>query len=704
MSERLLYEDGVQVSLTYASELMQNLINNQIRNATRLITLTPGFFTDSFEPMGLDKSPSEPTTFYIRLKAGSAIFPNGEIFSGEGYFCRVPIERKDGPQYIKLVHETLKRTEQQYIFNKNGHYAESIDGARLVVSDDGTQSEDGSDLLVAMVLYTPDIVMPEVTDIRDMWTFYWSGAQVVDSSAAVSIADIEEIFSNDLRATSNSNIAISGVSSEISLITIPSMAFDALTHAIDTHIECSDSNLMKILHRFMPPMTTVLLEEKLPLRLPPGLPCLLKIRKQDAYRSDVASEWTDEETFVSGGLTTTFTRHFEYNLYESRPFIGLRIWAEELPDNDRNYFLKLWLSHSSIENTANVKADFELPFISGEATGADIPYFLFNYTAGQENLYCYYQIIGPNQRIVHEALEIIDLKETGNLLGDAQPLILSLGCDRMYNASGTLFIWKRKPLASPPDIDPNGSRYSIDGDNFHFLRFYIPKSPEREGDMADVAAKRYLSELEFANFVPAPLATLLSWNSIDAWAAAPGLPGVVSFTHSSKPQVFAGYFAPGDDLIVSYSDNYWDYPNGKYTVVQENPPASGIFEVARVHSAGIPGQCHISPVNLPRASILIYDLTDPTTAPYEFTNTKGSCDFEIGAKEFDAMATAPIVNGCIESPFRTNWVPDDEYIEDYVFMEGHWYEIRAYHTDGENEEYMDIVGWIKLWFKKIVSL
>lgn len=693
MTEKLLYEDGCQVSLSYATELIQNLMNNQVRNAMRLLTLTPGFFGTSFYPEGIEYDPSTPSVAYVRMQVGSIVFPNGEIFGGQNFKLRIPVERKDGDQYIKVVYHENLRTRQKYAFNQNGNYAEALDGVKVSVADLVTQSVDGDDLLIAKVIFGTNDITPQVIDIRNHWTFYWSGAEVVNSASSMFEVSVEEKSSFDIKSPDSTVVPAHILSGDISLLNIIHISASDVKHFNSIRLLANHSEFQDISHN-CPPFVEEPLKEIICRKYPPGITSDLQVKRIDAYRGGIQTQWSAAKKYItgSGAASTSFGVDMTTIQCETMPIIGIKFWTES--NIGPQFFIQLWLAGDEICD--GVAPDHEISLPYDESTGDEIPYFLYHYAIGLSTIYYKYRIVGIDQRVVLSGSGIITLESSGGLNSDSDVFTLPIGCDRMENSFPVII----DPIGDEVDLDGHRCYYSTSGEyEYPVQRFYLPRGPKRgESSTAD-ANKRYIRKIDFYNYAPTPLGVALQKTGAGSsvlWTTASNGAGTTRITCQDKPY---DPLNTGDWLTVSESDVVQEIANGTYQITNEGLTGGFLkwYDVAFAGAVTGGGLCKIHVPNAAKAHLVIKDITDSTIEEFKFTVLK------IEANEIIANADAvSFINACSpEGPFEDSWMPTEPL--DYELIEGHWYEIYLEHNAGENEDYMDIMGGVKLYLSKKVS-
>lgn len=694
MTEKLLYEDGCQVSLSYATELIQNLMNNQVRNTMRLLTLTPGFFGTSFYPEGIEQDPSSPSVAYVRMQAGPVVFPNGEVFGGQNFVLRIPVERKDGYQYIKVVYHENLRTRQTYAFNQNGNYAEVLDGVKIMVADVISQTVSGNDLLIAKVSFGIDDKIPQVTDIRNHWTFYWSGAEIVNSAFTIQPISVEEKPSFDLKSTDSGMVPAHIISGDVSLLNILSIDVCDVKHYDNIRLLANHSEFNDLSHN-RPPFVEKSNAEVICRRYPAGITSDLQVKRIDAYRGGIHTQWSEPVKYItgSGAISSGFSVSYSLVQCETMPVIGLKFWTES--DLGPKFFIQLWISDSEIND--ETVPNYEIPFSYDENTGDEIPYFLYHYTIGSTILYFKYRVIGMDQRVAASDNGTIPLESSGSLNSDSDVFMLPIGCDRMENSH---------PIIIDPVndvVDLNGSRCyfsSSGGYENPVQRFYLPRGPKRGESSVEDADKRYIRKIDFYNYAPTPLSIALQKPGVSSnilWTATNNGAGSTRIECQDKEPYDP--LNTGDWLTVSESDTVSEIANGTYLITNEGTSGAvqHYYDVAFAGQNLGGGLCKIHVPSASVARLVIKDLTDLSISEFLFSS------LDIGAKEIKANADAvSFINACSpEGPFEDSWTPTDPL--DYELIEGHWYEVYLEYDAGINEEYMDIMGGVKLYLSKKVS-
>ena len=668
MTDTFLYEDGVELSLSHAYSFIQNIAGNRIRNFTRIITEAPGFLDDSFKVTAVEKDRTSPTTFYLKLQAGGAVFGNGEVFKGVDFSCRVPITKSGQIQYLKVSYVTLYRTAQEQAFGEEG-YAEEMDGVKLTLDSSPDIAEDGSELLIASINYTPDMNVPEVTDLRDPWLFFWSASTIVNPLEILDFEVDDISFGNSKSAWDQAEINIAdspGINSEASIILSIPQVTDTARHAWDLLVR-SDTPETSMAERLMEPYPVSSKYPNVVLRLPQGLEATLSLRKQDAYRHDVGTEWVESDDFVVSDDETQIDCTVAFQLDDIQPLLGIRAYTED--DVDSGYFLKLWVSEQDNLNT-DLPPHYILP-IPG-VVGVlrfDVPYRLVPYPKTATILYYAWQAISPGHRIVDSANGYIPF-ETPDW-GSAEIVEIPFRADRLD-----------ADLAPLTTDDENGQVLYYSANPIASFHLPISQPLDEFG-----RSYRYLQKVEFINYagyqewrVPDPPDPPLAWDR----ATDINPDEVIITVPDDDPPVDTG-----DTLVISGSSDIVNFPNGSYTINYKYTDGTDWFISVTVALPGAitSGTCTASNTDSePLANLFILS-----------RGARGS-DEEYSLTAQLGQTYGVHYPGSSFSDSETFTNP-----EAYPFLESMFHQIRIERVSGGYASHMNAMGSLKLTFVKKVS-
>lgn len=653
VNEKLLYEDGVELSLGKAYTFIQNIANNRIRNFTRVITQSPGFLDDSFKIDGMERDLSQISTYYLKMKAGGVVFPNGEVFSGDGFECRIPIQKNPAIQYVKIKHVTLYQTKQDQSFGEDG-YANTTDGVEIVVSTSPDLADDGTELLTSEVNYFPDFISPVSGDRRDSWVFFWSPSSVIDPSEILSF-DIEDISirsTKGMRDPGHVNIIDSpDMNSEYStIVTIPVFSGVA-QYAWDSLIESSTPEV-KGMFRDIAPHTDVARDPVVMFRLPDGLSARIRFKRNDAYRLGITTEWADseEEVEIRTHEHNNDAFFIEFLPHSTQALLGVKAYTTE--DIDSSGHVKLWLS-SEEKIDSSSPPNYILPLPSTQDSGDQLPYIVLHYDINAESIYYSYQFLVDGFKIVQGGSgSIAGVAEWG----DEEVFEIPMGADRL-NASGSVI--------SADDEDGQIIYY----DAPRVGEFYIPLSTASWGE------KRYLKLIEVINYAPYP-----TWSASSLTATKYPSDETWIDVGSDEPPVDST-----DSIAISNTSNAAILADGTYTVSYKFLSGGTWYIVVPGLPAGAPGT-------------VTCDVTERASNP------SPRADIEIFKETRNSESYVYTVQ---LGQDRDVHFPDSRYYDSQSFTgdeceleEGYRYTIKATRDTGGYNDRMNMQGSIKLTFAK----
>jgi len=673
LAETFLYEDGVELSLGAAYTILQNVANNRIRNLTRIITQSPGFLEDSFKVTALEKDASQSSSYYLKMEAGGVVFPNGEVFKGNEFICRIAVTKAATTQYLKVKQATLYRTEQEQAFGGT-EYAEILDGAILDIDTDPEPASDGSELLIASINYFPDMEEPKVTDIRDPWIFFWSSSTIIDPQEILdfTIDDVTIISSKATINTATVNyIDAYDINSEISaIVSIPQTDDDAM-HAWDLLVESSYPEVSGA-HRRSEPFPVVSQSPSIVLRLPHGLEAVLALRKHDAYRAGVATEWvqTDSEVEIDHSGIEDADIQIDTEVHAIQPYVGIRVYT---PDSiGKSCSVKIWISEQD-----DIDTDSPPRLLMGIPGSVDdnsyVPYFVLPFRSGAQALYMAYQVLNPAHRIVASGTQQIPYSAPD--YGDEETFCIEFGGDGII--AGTI-------ATAQEDDSGQVVYYGEDGAGGFFYLPRTQESPTNEyGQPVGKGPERYLSDVEFINYAPYE-----SWSvtgaTLEYWGATKNAHVTISY----NPPI-----ATGDTVTIRNSTIAADVPNGTYTVtakIYDGTNWKVVFNSAAGGGGDNSGTCDIDDnesTTVPLADLEIYDTSDRgAVAIYSGTQMLGQ-DRDVHFPDSYFSKTDLDLNR-----------------DDHIFYEGRTYGLRITRDSGGWQDRMNINGVLKLTFvKKVVG-
>lgn len=677
---RYLHEDGILTSFAYASDIIQNLLNNEIRNATQIVTLTPGFVGDGFRPYLKGKSPSDPSVFIVAMKAGAAVFPSGEVFAGNSFECSVPISKSDGFQYLKLVYQPLKRTKQTMAYGSTDEYAEIIDGARVVLTTGPTAANLANELFIAKIQYPTAAKIPIITDIRDFWKYYWTGSQVLDMGITPTVS-CSHLLSLSL-VQSSLAINASVMNTEFSLLQANNLGPSPIgINHWDHRTRSEKSDFVNVERKVAPHLSLgSALQDREMVRIPPGLDLVHGQRMADAYRPEFITEWAEIDVAPFSDLPDINHLTLDLKKYDNVPMMAVRAYISDAVDDGN--IIQLWVVPSQDPGPGDRKADIEIPLVYREAIPLTaMPYILFNYPQAMAALKVFYRIVTPGQRPT------------------------AIGTQNLTSGVG---VGSAEEIIDIPIGHFEGTKMFV---NTRF-KFYVPVSAAND---TGVPRTRTISKTEFFNYLRQDTlgdeilvefgGTPAAWEVIhdgagDIYLSANNGGSGAGPTWPDKPVAM-------DIIYVLHSDNSSEFPNGRYEVTGTTD-AGGIAYIhikplyqSIIFSAG-PGVCcegikvFQDSASLPMTPVL-YDITDPSDPILTFDYSAGIVvPITFGGEPYNPLAGCGEIgavdavdrNVCFAAnPFHT---VDNRSIQ---VTEGHWYEFRM----GDSSGYLcDVLGHIKL--------
>lgn len=685
MTDKFLYEDGVELSLSKAYTFIQNIANNRIRNFTRMITQSAGFLDDSFEVVALEKDLSQSSTYYLKLKVGGVVFPNGEVFKGNEFVCRVALNKSSSTQYLKVKSVSLRRTEQKQAFGAEG-YAETLDGAKLDISGNPEPADDGSELLIAAIDYLPDMDVPDVSDRRDPWIFFWSSSTIINPLEILDF-DVINIMSSKStwHSTSGAILDSPDMNSETSTILYFSQFTDANRHAWDLLVESVPSGTDRSFQR-VEPYSMATEESTITMRLPQGLEAKINLRKQDAYRAGVNTEWAeiDDNVYVSyldsvfESRETPITAICEYIVHYEQPYLGVKIYTDA--DLGTSCFVKIWLAEEdNIDKTKPPGYIIGLPS-SVVGAGDELTYILLPYDKSAGTLYLEYEVISPAHNILFSNSKTISVEPPN--YGEEETICIYFGSDRLTDdpngATGSI-------IANPTSaMDEDGSRLYYTQDA---VSFYIPQTqdwPLDEYGQISGFSKRYLAGLEFINY-----ANYVQWVQTGVSFQYYVATDDVYITVTYRPPVYEG-----DTLVVSGSSDATALANGNYTIQSISFDGTDwiilVNNPAAIVGADTPGTCDVNDLE---------SATPPLASVEIIRGGRGDTVIYSGTLKFGQDRDIHFPD-----TFYHN-VDTDIIKEDNEFWEANTYIVRVTRDSGSvgYEDHMNVKGVLKLKFvKKVV--
>jgi hypothetical protein len=490
-----------------------------------------------------------------------------------------------------------------------------------------------------------------VIDPLEILDFDVDDVEIISSKSLIDTAVVSYVDGYD----TNSEIT--------AIVRIPQLS-DAAKHAWDILIE-SDYPEATCMDRRMEPYPEVSGAANVIMRLPHGLEARIALRKHDAYRADVMTEWTQaDEKEIDHFSIDDLDVEVDYVTHRYQPYLGLKIYTPD--DVGTACAIKLWISET--DNIDTDKPPRYLLGLPGSVDDADtIPYFLIPYDSSIGSLYMAYQIISPAHRILASDSQQISFLTPD--FGDAETITICFGGDAIVGG-----------LVSS-DNDEQGQRIYY-GQELTGGQFYLPVTQEwptnEFGQPYGRGPERYLSEIEFINYAPYNTWEITGINcqywgaNDDAWLEVPYEPPV----------------AIGDTVTVSNTTIAAEIPNGNYTVnniVYDGTNWQIVINTATGVGANASGQCDL-------------DDNDSSSVPLASLEI-----FDAGSREETVMYDGSISIGQSRGVhFPDTYYSDSESPapEDNVFYEGRVYGLKFTRDSGGWPSRMWINGFLKLSFKK----
>lgn len=671
---RYLHEEGTQTPFSYASEMIQNLANNEIRNATKIITLTPGFMPGSFEPEVIVTNPSEPSAFSLCMNAGAAIFPDGEVFIGNGYKCYVSIVKSDSAQYLKLVHQELKQDQTLMSSGDDKLYSEIYDGARLTLSPESSQSI--NELMIAKISFPPQAPKPEIEIISEEWKFYWSGAQIVDPNESTVLSMGSRELSLD--SAHLTKCVPNAIDNPYSVMQRMGVSPIDGKYAWDVAIDSIDAALWGMNTRNALPHVAApgALGQTVSAQVPAGIDFLASARKADAYRGKITTEWTVVENIIPGGAGDI---NISAIVHDNYPIVAIRVWSDDnLPTGA---YAQVWLSESVEPDITATPPKFEIPIPAGEIPSLQaMPYYLFYSELGVSNVNIRYRIVTPDLKVTTPKAVSVDMMVSSAPADGDSMVHVPLGNDRSSA------------------IDEDGVRLYY---NKSTIKFYLPRSARRPGLSEDKV--RRLQKIRFVNYRSAELGTITTHVATGGLKFSPSPLGALLKLTGNKADIDQTITA-GDYINLRGSDDPDILPHGRYLVdtVSTTPYA---LLVSPLYPTALTG-AHM--VNL-----LDVHLDDDPLCRLSLYDISGEIDELVVGTGYGlyggALPINPLAGYTGSPPVRSASFPESPYTNEVDFSvmipgqeivyltEGRWYEFRLTKVSGE-DDYFQANGHVDLWF------
>ena len=185
---RYMHYDGMEISMQDSFNLLQSAHSYVINAIGRMFTENPGVkeggfdvsYTSSFNNT---RHPGEGMEVSLVFDAGDVMFPNGEIFTGQKYKVRIPIEKKPGYRYVVIKHRVLRETLGYFApgFPVEDQYLDCQD-ILSVHTRVGTAATtlSGDELIIARFLYTEDMAYPIIDKLQPFYYNYISVSEMID--------------------------------------------------------------------------------------------------------------------------------------------------------------------------------------------------------------------------------------------------------------------------------------------------------------------------------------------------------------------------------------------------------------------------------------------------------------------------------------------------------------------------------------------
>jgi len=439
------------MSLGEAFGAIQALHGGSILKATRIVTESAGFFPDSFAPAAIESSIEQEGVFYITFLAGPAIFPSGEMYSGNWFRTKIAVQKQVGYQYVTLQHVPLRRTMQQIAPGSppEAQYAERLDGARLSLSPVLAAPEDGSQLLVARIRYEPGMNAPEVEDVRDIWRFFWTPSEIIDPTEVIDdiLQNETFVYTCGMRCNLQATVPFRIFNDEEHLLYLLSFRQSSIAHAYNARILFGDYVLNGWEARpFKLDRGSTPARELTAIHVPTGIKARFGIRKMDMYREihtawgGIKTDWVPGDVNVEPHLDID-KRSSSYHTLGSYKLISQR----SLPHG----FAKLWIRDEAVgPEVLSKPCDVEAPIVKDAESYSIVP---INPARGVVNLTCKY--VGPDMVVRGGATESISIGPAAEL--PSRPIIINICGDL-----GAL--WRNDNAGGPATDDGDGDGMGAD--------------------------------------------------------------------------------------------------------------------------------------------------------------------------------------------------------------------------------------------------
>lgn len=197
---KYLHVDGMQISMQDSFALANAAQNSTIKSLGKMLAESPGCKENSFTVSAEKiRHPGGIVQQYLVVTSGDVMFPNGEMFAGDRYEVRIPIEPSPGFRYIVIKHITARQAKGKFCpgFQVDDEYLMCRDVIQVHIRSGMISAAiDGSELIISKFIYTDDMAKPSLKDLRAMYCNMWSTSELIDCASAPIWSEVRQYYHN----------------------------------------------------------------------------------------------------------------------------------------------------------------------------------------------------------------------------------------------------------------------------------------------------------------------------------------------------------------------------------------------------------------------------------------------------------------------------------------------------------------------------
>lgn len=305
---KYIHHDGMEISMQDSFNLLQKTHFLLINAVGRMFCEKPGVKESGFEVSYTSsvnaRHPGEDVEISLIFSVGDAMFPNGEIFTGQNYDVRIPVEKTPGYRYVVIQHQVLRETLGSFApgFPVKDRYLDCQDILSVHLRA-GTASTNllGNEMIIARFIYTEDMAYPTIENLQPFYFNYISVSEMIDTCERPRIDGITQDYQHIYAPPSYNSVEMNNVDFLPGRDTFLHVKAEIPTNPSGPRcfwLARSQSQSGRLLWGssllpHVPPNVV-------PLKLIKGLSYNTKVQKLDCYR-DARGYFSSEQDIQAGG-------------------------------------------------------------------------------------------------------------------------------------------------------------------------------------------------------------------------------------------------------------------------------------------------------------------------------------------------------------------------------------------------------------------